>query len=67
MPKKSPLNLAELAKRIDAILRDYRFHRGNPLSTHLERREIAAKIRLAVKELMNQSRDSDGAVARSAK
>ena len=51
MSKKSRLNLTEFGKRIDAILRDYRFRPGNPLSTHLQRREITARIRDAAKEM----------------
>lgn len=54
MSKKSPLNLTMFGKRIDEVLRHYRFRRGNPTSTHLERREIIAKIRAVAKELMGR-------------
>ena len=48
--KKQALNLTELGKRIEAVLRDYRFQH-EPLKSPLIRREIAAKVRAAVKEL----------------
>ena len=53
--KKAMLNVAELGKRIEAILSDYRAH-YQPLESSGLRREIATRIRKEVRQMEEEAR-----------